>query len=290
MRVKRFFVTILIIAPLFLLAQSNSSSDSTVQHHPISPRKQRSLAKKEHIKKLIEAEDEGALVFNKQWAIGLKFNTDGFSFLYEHGKYKTLTRTNLWWIEMGEKKQHNQLKMSPVIQQGDIIGPGLEILSSGSNFVYGKENNFYQMKVGFGRQLLIGGKGSTNGVAVSAIFGGGLSVGIVKPYYLQLVDSSSATAVSDEKYSQNPSEFLDPYYIVGASSFSKGFSELTFVPGLHVRGSLRFDYGKYRQTLSALEVGVNADFYTQKITIMVQNPSQNLFLNAYVAIDFGGRK
>ena len=290
MRGKRIFITILIVAPLFVLAQNNNSTDSTVQQRTVSPRKQRAMAKKEHIKKLIEAEDEGALVFDKQWALGLKFNTDGFSFFYEHGKYKTIDRTNLWWIEMGEKKQHNELKQQPLIQEGDVVGPGLEILSTGSNYIFGKENNFYQMKVGFGRQLLIGGKGSTNGVAVSAIYGGGFSLGILKPYYLQLVDSTSATAVSDEKYSQNPSEFLNPYDIVGASSFSKGLSELTFIPGVHARASLRFDYGRYRQTLSALEVGVNADFYSQKVTIMAQNPNHNFFLNAYVGIDFGGRK
>jgi hypothetical protein len=284
MSVKQIIVTILMVAPLFLLAQS----DSTMQKSNYSARTQRAMARREHINKLIAEEDEGALVFNKQWALGIKLNTDGYSFFYEHGKYKTIKRTNLWWIEFGEKKQHNQQKVTP--QPTVDIYPGFEIVSVGSDFVYGKENNFYQLKVGFGRQLLIGGKGTTNGVAVSAIFGGGVSLGILKPYYLQVLDSSSATEVADIKYTDNPTEFLDPNSIVGASSFSKGLSELTFVPGLHARGSLRFDYGKYRLTLSALEVGVNADFYTQKITIMAQNPNHNLFVDAYVAIDFGGRK
>ena len=39
-----------------------------------------------------------------------------------------------------------------------------------------------------GQQYLIGGKGNKNGVAVSAIYGGGLSLGYLKPYYLNVHD------------------------------------------------------------------------------------------------------
>ena len=35
----------------------------------------------------------------------------------------------------------------------------------GNSFIYGKINNFYFLKAGFGQQLLIGGKGNQNGVA-----------------------------------------------------------------------------------------------------------------------------
>ena len=39
-------------------------------------------------------------------------------------------------------------------------------------------------------QKLIGGKGNKNGVAVSAIYGGGISAGLLKPYYLQIQNFS----------------------------------------------------------------------------------------------------
>ena len=289
MTVKHFIATLLIIAPIFLIAQRDTSTKdlSKVKVSAASLRRQHALERREHIKKLIEQEEEGALVYQKQWAMGLKLNTDGESIFYEHGKYKTIKRTNLWWLEFGEKKTHNQQKQTPT----PIITtyPGYSIISVGNDFVYGKENNFYQLKFGLGRQLLIGNKGTNNGVAVSAIVGGGVSLGILKPYYLQVLDSTSSTALSDIKYSDNPSEFSDPSIIVGSSNFGKGFSSLHFVPGIHARGSLRFDYGRYRETLSALEVGFNADFYSEKIAIMVQNPKNNLFLNVYVGLVFGGR-
>ena len=289
MTVKHFIATLLIITPFFLIAQSNSSTkdSSNVKISAASLRRQRSLEQREHIKKLIDQEEEGALVYQKQWALGIKLNTDGESIFYEHGKYKSIKRTNLWWLELGEKKQHNQQKQTPA--PTITTYPGYSIISVGNDFIYGKENNFYQLKFGLGRQLLIGNKGTNNGVAVSAIFGGGFSLGILKPYYLQVLDSTSSTELSDIKYSDNPTTFLDPNIIVGASGFGKGFSSLHFIPGVHARGSLRFDYGHYRETLSALEVGFNADFYSEKIAIMVDNPKNNLFLNVYVGLVFGGR-
>ena len=289
MTVKHFIVTIILFLPIFLFAQSDSSPKDSSNNRisTYSIRRQKAKEKKARLDKLIAEEEEGALVFQKQWGIGIKLNTDGESIFFEHGKYKTIKRTNLWWIELSEKKARNQQKQTP--QPVQIDYPGFSVLSVGSDYVYGKENNFYQLKLGMGRQLRIGSKGINNGVAVSAIVGGGLSLGLVKPYFVQVYDSTSSTGMSDIKYANNPAAFLDPTIILGSSGFAKGIYSTKVVPGVHARGSLRFDYGRYRETLSALEVGFNADFYSDKIAIMALNPKENFFLNVYVGIVFGGR-
>ncbi len=286
---KHIVASILAFCIFLLLSEEGFSQDSTIQKYNLSSRRERIQARRNRVNKLIEQEEDGALVFAKQWALGVKLNTDGYGFFYEHGKYKTIKKTNLWWLELGEKKQHNQQKVTPEPQQYNI-GSNTEVLSVGDNYVYGKENNFYQFKIGLGRQLLIGGKGSTNGVAVSAIYGGGISFGIVKPYYLQVEDSLSQSGVSDVRYQDKPDVFLNPLLVLGASGFTKGWDKATVVPGLHVRGALRFDYGRFRETLSALEVGFNVDYYAKKVGIMVLNPKHDLFLNTYIAFVFGGRK
>ena len=63
--------------------------------------------KKERINNLIKREEEGALIYSKQTAFGFKANTDGWGASYEHGKYKTITTTNLWWAELGSRKSPN---------------------------------------------------------------------------------------------------------------------------------------------------------------------------------------
>jgi len=270
--VKKIYLLALMAAPLFLAAQTQP---------PVS-KQQKQAERREHINQLIKQEEEGALIYQKQSAFGIKLNTDGYGIFYEHGKYKTITKTSIWWAELGERKNPKEEKLT----KGSLLFPGLAV---GNPFIYGKENNFYYLKFGIGSQMLIGGKGNKNGVAVTAIYGGGLSLGMLKPYYIQIQDPSTGE-VKDIKYTGNDSTFLDPSVVIGASSFGKGFSEIKFVPGAHVRTALRFDYGRYNEILSAIEVGLNAEYYTQAMPIMVLNKPEHFFFNAYVALTFGRRK
>jgi hypothetical protein len=197
-----------------------------------------------------------------------------------------LNRTNLWWIELGEKKQHNQQKLVP--QPSSQSFGNFTLNSIGNSYVFGKQYNLYPLNIGFGRQILIGNKGSTNGIAVSLIYGGGISMALLKPYYLQIGDSIQG--LRDITYQDNNATFLDQSAILGASGFTKGLNEIKIIPGFHTRTALRFDYGRYREILSALEVGVSLNGYVEKINIMVLNPKQYLFFNGYIALDFGRRR
>ena len=237
--------------------------------------------RREKINQLIKQEEEGALIYQKQISQGIHFNTDGWSIFYEKGKYKSITKTNLWWIEVGEHR-HPKEERTPTASsvQGFIIL---------SNYVYGKQNNLYDVKLGFGQQKLIGGKGNKNGVAVSAIYGGGITAGLLKPYYLQ-IQNPSTQRQEDIKYDNNDQLFLDPTVILGKGSFSKGFGEMQIVPGGHVKGALRFDYGRYNEVVSALEVGLKATYFSKKMPIMLLNDEKSLFFNAYISVTFGKRK
>lgn len=244
------------------------------------PKDKKKQERRERISELIKKEEEGALVYNKQYALGFKLNTDGWASFYEHGKYKTITATNIWWLELGERKSKKEEKTTKTSYNGFFA-------LVGNPFIYGKKNNFYYVKAGLGQQRLIGGKGNKNGVAVSAVYGAGISAGLIKPYYITVSDPTTGD-VTDIKYPD--SLFLDPASIVGGAGFSKGFSEIKFVPGAQGKLGFRFDYGKFNELLSAIEVGINAEYYTQKIPIMVYAPEKQFFFNAYVALEFGKRK
>ncbi len=252
----------------------------SAQEKKISPRQQKKAERREKINQLIKQEEEGALVFNKQSAFSIKLNTDGYGIAYEKGKYKTITKTNLWWVELGEHKHVKEMKFAKGDPQfGFLIG---------NPYVYGKINNFYNFKLGFGQQRLIGGKGTKNGVATSLIYGGGLSVALMKPYLLDVKDATGVTKTI--KYQDDSTLFLNQTQIIGAAGFTKGFSNMKYIPGIHVRTSLRFDYGRYNEMISAMEVGINAEYYTKEIEQMAQNPYKKFFFNAYLALTFGRRK
>jgi len=275
MEVKKLFLVIFVLGSLAVSAQQK------VKTSGVDAKQQQRAERREKINQLIKQEEEGALIFQKQGAFGFKFNTDAWSMFYEHGKYKTITKTNLWWLEFGERKHPKEEKV-PTLSASS----GFLIISS---YIYGKRNNFYYLKAGLGQQTLIGGKGNKNGVAVSAIYGGGLTMGLLKPYYIE-IQNPNTNKREEIKYNNNDSFFLDPTIIIGRGSLTKGLNEIQFVPGVHARAALRFDYGRYNEVLSAIEVGVNAEYYTKSMPILLLNPEKKFFFNAYIALVFGKRK
>ena len=164
MYVKRLFPIIFFLLPISLLSQSKDRGPAAAE------KAQKKQEKKEKINQLIKQEEEGALIYQKQHAYGFNFQTDGWSFFYEKGKYKTITKTGLWWVSFGERKHPKEERIPTVSSSG-----GLLIVSS---YTYGKVNNFYSLNVGIGEQRLIGGKGNKNGVAVSLIYGGAFAAGL----------------------------------------------------------------------------------------------------------------
>lgn len=275
MLVKKLFLITFVLGSVALSAQQKTKSAAA------ETRQLKKEERREKINQLIKQEEEGALIYQKQSSFAFKFLTDGWSMAYEHGKYKTLTNTRLWWLEFGEHHDPKEEKV-PTLRASQ----GFLIISS---YVYGKQNNFYYLKAGLGQQKLIGGKGNKNGVAVSAIYGGGLCAGLLKPYYIEIQNPNTGNR-EQIKYNNNDALFLDPTIIIGKGGLTKGFNEIKFVPGVHAKAALRFDYGRYNEVLSALEVGVNAEYYTQAMPIVLLNKDRKFFFNAYIALVFGKRK
>jgi hypothetical protein len=92
------------------------------------------------------------------------------------------------------------------------------------------------------------------------------------------------------KYNSSDSlEFLTGQ-IYNGPGLSKGWNEITVTPGVYAKTSLRFDYGSYNEMVSAMEVGLTAEYYSKKIPQMVYNEPKQFFFGAYFALVFGKRK
>jgi hypothetical protein len=166
-----------------------------------------------------------------------------------------------------EEKQHIDISTSPV--------------------KYGKINFFYPVKLGVQYQYLLGNKGNKNGVSITANMGGGVSIGLLRPYKVDVIIAGERKFVGYE--SPDSSYFLDgPIY--GGPNFGTGWNNLKVTPGIYLKPALRFDYGKYNEVVSAIEVGLIGEFYTKKIPQMIYTEQKQLFLSAYFTIMFGRRK
>ena len=224
---------------------------------------------------IVREEEEGVIVYKKQFVGGAKLTNDGYGGFLEWGRAKSIKTSILYQFEILEQKSPKEVK---IVNQ----------LFPVSSFVYGKENFLYPVKLGVQKQKLLGNKSNKNGVSITGNYGGGLLLGILRPYYVQLQDGSYIKYDSD---SASKSTFINnPDSIIGGPTFSKGWSEITVTPGIYVKTSLRFDYGIYNELVSALEIGLSAEYYTKNIPIMALSEQKKFFLQAYVAILFGKRK
>lgn len=246
------------------------------QNNPSYPRNDKKAAKRERINNLLKMEEEGDLIFNKHWLLGFRLATDGYGIFFEKGKFKTNSKTLLFQFELNEKKNPKDHK---VAAEGN----------NGYNFnsvVSGKLNNFYAFKAAVGQQYLVGGKGNKNGVAVTALYSGGVSVGLLKPYYIDVHDPATGT----DFRSKYPTAYDSGYQVQGASGFFVGWGEVKVKPGLNAKLAMRFDYGRFNQSIGAIEVGATGEYYFGKIPMMAYVPEKHFFFNAYVSIMFGKRK
>jgi hypothetical protein len=245
------------------------------QNNPVpSNKEQKKAAKRERINTLLRQEEEGELIFNKQSVFGIKLSTDGYGLTYELGKFKSNRKSLLYQFEFSEKKHRKEKKQAASFNQFQV-----------NSVVFGKENNFYQFKAGLAMNKVIGGKGNKHGVAVSAIYGGGIIAGLVKPYYVDVEDNFS------QRVRKTYPEIIDSGYIeFGAAGFTVGWNEVKFRPGLYAKTAMRFDYGRFNETVTAIEAGLMAEFYSSKIPQMVMNKQKQFFFSAYLSLLLGRRK
>jgi hypothetical protein len=227
---------------------------------------------KERIDALQREDEEGVIDYKKHFAGGLKLISNGYGFFLEWGRAQSIKKSRLFQFEFSEIKDPRELKQTI---------PDFPSTA----FVYGKDNFFYPLKFGMQQQQLLANKNNKNGVCISANYGGGLALGLLRPYYYHVYD------VSDGMYKYETIETSDSNdVIVGGPGLGNGWSQLSVIPGLYAKAAIRFDYGHSNQTLSAIEVGVTGEYYTKKVPLLALVDPKQFFLSAYAAIMFGGRK
>ncbi len=216
---------------------------------------------------------------------GLRLYSDGYGIFVDKGwikgdefpnnKESRFYHARLLQVELNERKHAKEAKSNNAFG-----GLGLEP----SSYILGKINNFYTLRVGYGRRRMIAGKPDPGTISIHWVYVGGLSLGLLKPYYLEL------KALGETKYTDSlVNDFTTPGNIIGKARFSKGLSEIKFVPGAYVKTGLHFDFAHKRKGLSALEVGASAEIYTQKIEQMVEQDPRAVFFNFYASFQLGKR-
>jgi hypothetical protein len=239
-------------------------------------------------------DDSEGIVYDREFSVDLKIlQTNGFAIGVNIARLKTYYLTRFFNIELGELKHPKKFRQSFDFQQ--------QASRVSRAFVFGKQNNLYVLRAAFGEKRYFSEKAKRRGVAVGISYGGGLSLGLLKPYYLELIRSSEPGSPQDfvirsEKFSEsNANTFLEISRIYGASGFTTGLGEINMVPGAHGKFALHFDWGAFDEFVKAVEAGVMVDVFPRRMPIMVESPqvenseNRSLFINLYVNLQLGKR-
>ena len=226
-----------------------------------------------------------------EWSAGFRLQSDGWALFADIGTEVKLNpkypnsqySTNLFQIEIAEKID---------IRQKLTIN-GLSSSSNAVGYVFGKVNKFYQARLSYGQRLKIAGKPDSKSASVHWLLAGGLSIGVVKPYKIVALVNDPTLGYIEKTIQYEPAYkevFLNPDLIFGGAGFAEGLNQLKYIPGLHLKTGLHFDFSKEKTTLLAAEVGASVDFYSDPIQIMLDDQNKKTFANMYISFQFGKRK
>ena len=227
------------------------------------------------------------ILYEKFSSAGLNITSSGFNFNYAHGILSNVHTRKFFEIEFAtvhNPKEYRQTQDRGYNQVG-VPNP--------KPFVYAKQNSFLNLNVSYGVYKELGRRADRAGVSVGIKAVGGLSLGILKPYYLCLlypVDNFSADLRSEKFSEENRNLFMDPNSIYGGAGFQFGLTQLKFIPGIHTKLGMHFDYAVYDEYLKAIEAGIFFNAYYKSVPIMVLKRNEQFYPGIYVGFEFGKKK
>ncbi len=228
----------------------------------------------------------GGILYTEETSFQGGLHSSGIYLGYRKGVIKKYYLTTFYHLEIANlkhpKEYHQSLRAQSVLHN----------IPSGNGFTYGKQNSFFALRGGLGAKRYYSEKTKRKGVSVALSYEGGPSLGVVKPYYLDLSKfQKDRYFIEATRYSEKVrAEFLDLNKIAGSSSILKGLTQISVIPGIQGKAALNFSFGDGDQYIKSFEAGLAMDVYLRKIPIMVETPNTAYFINFFLGIDFGKRK
>lgn len=195
------------------------------------------------------------------------------------------------------RRSYNLTVNKKRIYEGDFIGMKhpKEVRTvnpyydNAKSYVFGKLNTFNILRIGTGYERTLYNKAERNGVEIRFVYSGGLSLGITKPIYLEILKPTPLTNQYDivvEKYDPEI-HFIDSIY--GRASFIYGINQLRFHPGGYAKIGFNFEYAPIFENVKALEIGAIIDVFPKEIPIMAFTKNKQFFLTFYITLMFGNK-
>lgn len=157
-----------------------------------------------------------------------------------------------------------------------------------NKITYGKTNYLFSVRPEYGREWYFFRKESDDSMGLSLIFAGGPSIGVVKPYYIKYITDTDQTIVTvfdpDVHFANN--------ILGGTSVWQNLLTNVSVVPGIHVKGALNFDLNTFGDNVTGIELGTTFEVFSKAPQIMSPKLTSNpqAFASAYLTLYLGNKK
>lgn len=229
------------------------------------------------------AESEGKIDYEKEFLAGINFNTNagligGFMLRYSTLVYEKKNQFHNFGFEVGIVKHPKELRYAS--QQ------------SGGTFIAYKSNHLVVLRPSYGREFVLFHKGNEDGVQLDFILNGGISLGVLTPYFIQY-----QTGTTTETVAYDPVTTPEINLVINSSGYTTGLGQSKVVPGLHLKTGFSFEYGHFTNKVTGLEAGFLFEVFAKKM-VMMEAPANyvgsfhnnQVFTSVYLIIFYGGRK
>lgn len=226
------------------------------------------------------ANDDVTILYRNEAEGGLNVHSNGFGLTFKRGWHLTGYKKQMLDIDFVSLRDPKQYKLA-----------NLNIPDS-KPFFFGKLNFAYILRGGYGRQNVIFGKAERSGVEVRYNYYVGLSLGITKPVYLDILVKNpfdpQTNVIDTRRYDPNDTaQVLE--YIYGPGPYFNGLDHLSIYPGGYGKFAISFEYAGWQQKITAIETGVVIDAYAKGLPIMANGTMNNIFFNFYISLIWGGK-
>lgn len=226
--------------------------------------------------------------YNHEVLVGGKVNTDGWSGSAYYLKRKGKLSNSLWQLQFSEIKHEKQIK-----QQG--TNTAFPQLGNAGPYIFGKINNLYTLQLSYGREKLLLPDVLEGNISISFRYSGGLSLAMLKPYYLKLIyvdytQPGDPATLKEERYTSSTSDhFLNSGDVLTASKWSKGLNEIQYVPGLFAEGCFAITPSKSKSFIQVITLGANVAYYSKQLPIMADQKAYSYQASLFAGLAFGKR-
>ncbi len=211
-------------------------------------------------------------LLTKDFSVGLNLNTSGWGMAFDYNTQKTYKYKKSYGFLLTNIRHPKEYKV-------------LGTLGS-KGYFYGKLNSLVSLRPYYGGKLMLFKSVRQNGVEISYKWGVGLSLGLVKPVYVEVNKVESGNLIhTSVRY--NPEQHYSGL-IYSRSPWGKGLGESKLAVGVFLKQGVSFNFSTFRTGLSGGEIGVIFDYYPlNKIEMMYLQKNNNLFASLYLQFNMG---